>query len=222
MTNSIGNVYLSWRSGAGKRRHLVGIIKHSSTQGITFRYLEDGVRDAEIEGFTPYTEFPNVGELYSDNILEIFQQRLIKSVRKDIESFYDFWNIQDDEKQNPLMLLSKTMGLVPTDNFELLASYNPVKGLSFITDLAGLSHSNISIGLIEVGQSLKFRFESANSQDPGAISLETLSDVKIGYIKRIHNRLFHKLNSKAIVDISIKAIDKNGTIKKVFVQISIN
>jgi len=79
MMKSIGNLYLAWRSGPGKRRHLVGLIKSNSTLGVTFEYLKNGVIQAEEDGFTSYTEFPNVGELYSDNILEIFQKRLIKS-----------------------------------------------------------------------------------------------------------------------------------------------
>ena len=78
---NIGTIYLAWRKGKGSRRKIVGLIKKNATSGVRFSYIKAGVEEAQKEGFTPYVDFPDTEKVYSENVLEIFGQRLIKTER---------------------------------------------------------------------------------------------------------------------------------------------
>ena len=103
-----------------------------------FSYIKKNIQLAIQDGFSPYTEFSDVAKTYSDNVLDIFGQRLMKSERADIQSFYDFWEIKPEFKADKYYLLAHTQGMVTTDNFEFLADYKVRKDLSFVTDLANV------------------------------------------------------------------------------------
>ena len=57
----------------------------------------------------------------------------------------------------------------------------------------------------------------------GVVSIPTVKifkdDMELGYIKKIHCRLFHKPNAENLT-IEVKALDKNGIIKRLFVKVS--
>ncbi len=212
----IGHIYLSWRQGFGKRRHLVGILKRNATKGITFAYLPKGVEEAKKEGFTPYTEFSDFDKLYTDNVLEIFGQRIIKSERSDITDFLDFWEIDAKYKDDKFYLLAHTQGLNPTDNFEFLADYNPTPGLRFLTDLASLSILKLPAGAVKSGDTLDYELEPTNPFDKRAVKV-FYNGLHIGYIKKIHSKVFYK-NGAEKLKLSVKAVEQNGILKRVFVK----
>lgn len=213
-----GHIYLAWRQGIGHRRHIIGVIKSSVIKGVTFQYLSKGIERAKKEGFSPYTEFPELDRTYSENVLEVFGQRIVKPERQDISSFLDFWEIDHKFKEDKLYLLAHTMGLVPTDNFEFLADYHPIRSLRFITDLASVSYLNLPTDKIQVGDILSYRREIKNEHDKYAIKVFK-SDQELGYIKKIHSKVFYSKQGERL-KIKVKAIDKNGTIRKIFVGIS--
>jgi hypothetical protein len=212
----IGHIYLSWRQGAGKGRHLVGVIKKSETKGIRFSYLIDGVEAAKVEGFTPYTEFPDLDREYSEKVIEIFGQRITKSERSDITDFLDFWEIDPKYKDDKFYLLAHTQGLNPTDNFEFLADYNPSKSLRFLTDLAGLSILKLPAQSLQVGDVLSYQLEGENIHDRYAVKIFK-GGVPVGYIKKVHSRVFHKKGGNRL-KLMVKAVEQNGTIKTVFLK----
>jgi hypothetical protein len=213
----IGHIYLSWRQGQGERRHIVGRLKRSATNGVTFVYIPAGVEAAKKEGFTPYTEFPNIEKEYSDNVIETFGQRIIKSDRSDISDFFDFWEIDPKYKDDKYYLLAHTQGLIPTDNFEFLADYNKVKSLRFLTELAGLSFLKLPADCVSVGDRLTYSLEKDNPKDKEAVKVFK-GKTHVGYIKQIHNRVFNK-PGKGDLKLFIKAVEQNGTIKRVFVKV---
>ncbi len=100
----IGHIYLSWREGLGKRRHIVGVLKRNATLGVRFSYIKDGVEAAKKDGFSPYTEFPDFDKEYTENVLEVFGQRIMKSERSDISDFYDFWEIDTKYKDDKFLI----------------------------------------------------------------------------------------------------------------------
>ncbi|MEQ8414605.1 MAG: HIRAN domain-containing protein [Imperialibacter sp.] len=215
----IGNIYLSWKRGAGGRRYIVGVLKKNSVDGVRFRYIKDGVRDAKAEGFSLYTEFPEIDKEYSKNVLETFGQRLIKAERSDISSFIDFWEISPKYLDDTYYMLAHTMGLTPTDNFEFLANYHPVKGLRFISDIAGLTSQKLPANTLSVGDKLTLRKEDTNPYDKRAVAIFK-EETKIGYVKVIHNRVFHKRDLQHF-SVEVKALDVNGVLKKAFVKFSL-
>ncbi len=213
----IGHIYLSWREGLGKRRHIVGVLKRNATLGVRFSYIKDGVEAAKKDGFSPYTEFPDFDKEYTENVLEVFGQRIMKSERSDISDFYDFWEIDTKYKDDKFYLLAHTQGLNPTDNFEFLADYNPSKGLRFLTDLASLSTLKLPADIIRPGDILTYKLEPYNEFDNKAVKVFK-GDVEVGYIKKIHSRVFYK-QKNSILKLHVKAVEQNGVIKRVFVKV---
>jgi hypothetical protein len=215
---AIGNIFLTWRKGKGSSRNRVGVIKRNSNDGVTFTYIEKGVLEAEKEGFTPYVDFPDIKKTYSGNVLEIFGQRLIKTDRSDSQKYLDFWAINPIYKDNKYYLLAHTQGLLATDNFEFLADYNPVKGLSFISEICGLSHTNPPVDLISEGDELKWKFNKQNPFDNKAVEVYK-DDFRLGNVKLVHCNVFHKPGGKSL-KIRVKSIERNGHLNRVFINIS--
>ena len=215
--NEFDKLYLSWRKGTGSSRHIVGVLDHAPDNRFIFTYDNAGVEKAEKDGFIPYTEFPDLSKSYNGNALEIFGQRLIKSERPDIQSFYNFWEIEPDHKDDKFYMLGHTQGLLPTDNFEFLADYNLVENLHFLTELAGLSVYQLQSGTLKEGDILRFELDKTNEHDPEAVSIFK-DTAEIGHIKRIHCKVFHKAGAEKL-KLTVKAVDKNGIIKKAFIKV---
>ncbi|WP_295116428.1 hypothetical protein [uncultured Chitinophaga sp.] len=211
-------IFLSWRSGQGSSRHIVGQL--SEVDGVfQFEYFPNEVEKALELGFAPYAEFPDVSQKYKTNVLEVFGQRLTKSERPDVKKFYDFWEVKPEFIHDKFYLLGHTQGLSPADNFEFLADYNPIKGLSFITELAGLSIRNLPADTLMVGDELRAELDAGNNFDQHAVRIFK-AERFIGYIKQIHCRVFHKEGAQEL-KLRVKAIEKNGILKRVFIVVSI-
>jgi hypothetical protein len=214
----LGNIYLTWRQSKGKRRHKVGIIRRNKIDGVRFNYTISNIKAEEI-GFIPYTDFPDLAKNYTENVLDIFGQRLTKPERKDIQKYYDFWEIQPEYKDDKYYLLAHTQGLLETDNFEFLADYFPVKGLSFISEICGLSHNKLAADIIAEGEKLTWQQEPHNKFDNKAVKVFK-NNIPLGYVKTVHSGVFYKKGSKNL-KIRVKSIDGNGYLNRVFIQITL-
>jgi len=213
-----GTIYLAWRKGKGSRRKIVGVIKKNATSGVRFHYIKEGVEEAQKEGFTPYIDFPDTSKVYTENVLEIFGQRLIKTERSDVQKYLDFWDIDPKFKDDKYYLLAYTQGLQSNDNFEFLADFHPVKGLCFVSEICGLTHWNIEPGFLSVGDKLSWELETDNPKDPFAVKVLKGSKV-LGYVKMIHSKVFH-CKAKSGLKIRVKSVDQNGSVNRVFIEIS--
>lgn len=207
-----------WRKGPGTRRIPVGVIKHNKTEGVRFQYIQENLKKAFDNGFISYTGFPDVEKSYTENVLEIFSQRLPKSERNDLSTFYKFWEIDQKKKEDNLYMLAKTQGLIPIDNFEFLADFNPIKGLVFISEIAGLGKNKIDSSLISVGDLLRFEKETDNLYDKNAVKLYK-DDLFLGYVKIKHSKIFYKSNGG--FKITIHHLEKNGILKRAFIRIEV-
>jgi len=212
----VREIYLSWRKGPGHRRQLVGILKRNATNGITFRYLQKGVEEAQKDGFDSYPGFPVIfDKQYSEKDLDIFSLRLIPFERKDNQRSKVFWEAKDvDDKFD---LLALTQGILPTDNFELLGLFNPLKHFKFVSDLTGLTHLQLVRGTVSEGDVLTYQL-IRDSRAFRSIAVEVYkSDKLVGYIKNVHNNIF--LNASHNIHVTVKAVDQNGMMRKIFVLI---
>ncbi len=218
MKDGIGHIYLAWRKGPGYSRVIIGVIKRNATEGITFRYLKEGIEEARKDGFITYPDFPDENKVYSDHVLDIFGQRLNKSEREDIYKYYKYWEIDPEKKDDKYYLLAHTQGMLPTDNFEFLADYNPIKGLSFTSELCSLTHLQLPADTLEEGDMLRWERESSNIYDKFAIKVYKGSTF-VGRVKRIHSRIFYKKYSNKL-SISVKSINRNGHLNRAFIKIS--
>jgi hypothetical protein len=214
---AIENIQLIWRPARGSRRISVGTIKKSASE-TSFHYNQEGINEAKQFGFNHYESFPDVTKIYKENIIEIFGQRLMRSERPDLKDFYDFWNIDLEKRENKYYMLAFTQGLLPTDSFEFLANFNPVKNLSFVTEIAGLSKTQISSDIVSNGDILRYVLESNNSFDKNAVKVFK-GDLELGYIKLVHCNVFHK--TKKEFKLIVQGIEKNGVLKRIFVKASL-
>lgn len=213
-----GNIYVIWRKGQGSRRIPVGVIKSNVSEGLRFKYLQKNLETASKEGFIPYTGFPETDKEYRENVLDILSQRLVKSERNDLSNFYEFWKVDLEKRFNPFYMLVQTQGLLPIDNFEFLADFNPNKGLNFISEIAGLTKTQVSSDKICVGDKLRYELELENEFDRYAVKLFK-DNLFLGYVKLIHSKLFYK--SKREIKVKVHHIEKNGILKRVFIDIEI-
>jgi hypothetical protein len=216
---AIATIYLAWRKGKGSRRKIVGVIKKNATEGVRFSYIQKEVEEAQKEGFTPYTDFPDTSKVYTDNILEIFGQRLIKTERPDIQKYLDFWDIEPKYQEDKYYLLAYTQGMLSTDNFEFLAEFHPVKGLCFVSEVCGLSHYKVESGTVQIGDKLTYALEKDNPADPFVVKVFK-GDKQLGYVKMIHSKVFHKFKRPKL-KICVKSVDQNGSVNRIFIEISI-
>lgn len=217
--NKIGNIYLIWRKGPGSRRIPVGVIKRNSTEGVRFKYLAKYIEEAKKQGFTPYTGFPDFDKEYSNNVLEILSQRLMKSERNDLSEFYNFWKVDLERRFDTYYMLAQTQGIIPIDNFEFLADFNPTAGLQFITEIAGLSKTKIPADKLKVGDELEYELEKLNSHDQNAVKLFK-DELFLGYVKKIHSRVFHKKSGNKL-SVKVHHIERNGIIQRAFILVSV-
>lgn len=217
MKTGIGNIFLSWREGQGYSRIVVGVIKQNETEGTRFSYDSKGVETAKQKGFVCYTDFPDVNKEYSENVLDVFGQRLNKSEREDIQNYYDFWEIDPKYKNNKYYLLAHTQGILATDNFEFLADYSPVRNLRFISEICSLSHLKLSPNSVSEGDFLQWRLEPNNEHDRFAVQVFN-GDTYLGRIKRVHSKVFYKQGGDRL-KIQVKSVVSNGTLNRVFIKI---
>lgn len=215
---AIGNIHLIWRPGKGSRRISVGTIKKSASEGIRFQYNQEGVEEARKLGFVHYEGFPDTDKVYTENVIEIFGQRLMRTERSDLQDFYDFWNIDLSKKEDKFYMLAFTQGLLPTDNFEFLASFNPVDNLSFVTEITNLSEAQIPSDKLSIGDVLRYELEPNNLYDKKAVKVFK-GELYLGHIKLIHCKVFHKTNKP--FRLTVQGIEKNGILKRIFVKASL-
>lgn len=217
MNKGIAHIYLAWRKGAGFPRIIIGVMKRSAA-GVTFSYIKGGLEEAKKDGFITYTDFPDENKVYTEGVLDIFGLRLNKSEREDIQRYYDYWEIDPKLKDDKYYLLAHTQGLLPTDNFEFLADYNPVKDLSFTTELCGLTKLQLSRDTLNEGDILTWVKEPDNCDDKFAVKVYK-GDTFVGYIKKIHSRIFYK-NCRGKLKITVKSLNRNGHLNRAFIKVS--
>jgi len=115
-------------------------------------------------------------------------------------------------------MLAFTQGLLPIDNFEFLANFNPVDNLSFVTEITNLSEAQIPSETVSVGDVLRYELEPNNLYDNKAVKVFK-GEFYLGHIKLIHCKVFHKTNKN--FDLIVQGLEKNGVIKRIFVKASL-
>lgn len=217
MKRYIKQIYLIWRRGRSERRIKVGRILRNQTEGVRFMYLPEGVKEAVEKGFKMYPDFPDPNKMYQNNVLEIFSQRLNNTERSDIQKYYDYWEISPEMKNDKYYVLAQTQGLLPTDTFEFLAEYYPVKGLRFTSEICGLTKKQLPSGTLKEGDMLQWKLEPSNPYDRYAVKLYK-DGKELGYVKAIHSKVFHDSKYKNF-EVKVKSVEENGHINRVFISI---
>lgn len=216
MHPNIKTIYVAWRAGKGNRRIIVGKIKSNASRTL-FEYIKSGVEEAREFGFVCFPDFPEIDRQYDKNVLRVLSQRFNNPERTDINDYYKFWEIPLKMAKHPIRVLALTGGSLPTDNFEFLADFYGSKDILIITELTGLSHNLLPNDLLEEGDELEWVTEPNNQYDRYAVAVYK-NNIRIGYIKKIHNRLFYTKGAPKI-RIQVRHIERNGHINKVYLLV---
>ena len=216
MKPNIAKIYMVWRPAMGTRRIPVGFF-HKHDGKYKFHYIKEGVIKAKRMGFVSFPAFPETDKIYDENIINILSKRINDPNRSDIKEYYQFWEVREKEQKDPFRVLAHTTGTLATDNFEFLVDYYGVKNLKQVSEIAGLSKTMIPSEILKEGDILDWKLEKDNSYDPKAVAVYK-GDIKIGYVKAIHNQIFHKKGSNRL-QIRTKKIEANGHLKKIHIVI---
>ena len=216
MRPQIKRLTVVWRPGKGKRRIPVAVVK-SNASITTFRYLKEGIEKAKEDGFVCFPDFPDIEKVHEKNVLEALSQRLNDRDRSDIQNYYDFWEVPDSAKGDTYRLLAYTQGMLATDNFEFLAEYYGVRGVRFVSEIAGLTKNQLENETLKEGDELEWKLDKDNEFDQYAVKL--LNGGKdVGYVKLIHSLVFH-LKGSSQLKVRVKKIEHNGHISRAFILI---
>lgn len=216
-------IFLSWRPGIGEGRFLVGVFSRENSSGddIEFVYQQEEVAKAKEKGFYNYPEFPDLNKVYRTNLKTALSLRLMPKTRADRNNYLSFWSANIDGL-DWFDELGFTQGELATDTFEFLAEY-PKKhngvGIKFISNIASLSHLQLTSDSVEIGDKLRFELEPENKFDKYAVRILRKKEF-IGYVKRGHNLFFHKVRNED-VDIRISSLEKNGKMNQIYFSVKV-
>lgn len=217
MYPKIRQIVVTWRQGRGSSRIPIAIVKKNESEGVSFRYLTEGVELAKKSGFTCYPDFTDTSKVYTLNIQQILSHRLNSPERPDIEKYYDFWEIPEESRGDVFRMLAYTQGQLPTDNFEFLAQYYTVSKVRFVSEITGFSEMPLETGTLREGSELEWKLEPRNEFDKNAVALY-YKTLMIGHIKRIHNDVFH-LKNAGVLKVKVKKLEQNGHVNKAYILI---
>lgn len=216
-------IALMWRPKKGYRRICIGMLSvPRNGESLTFAYNDKGVEEAKAidPSFIGYPGLPLANSsLASAQISEVFFGRLINNTRNDVSDFYDFWLVDKSKTDDPLYILAQTQGLSASDMFEFVPQYFQSHKPSFITDIAGISKYDFDLSHLSVGDILTFTQEKDNKFDPNAVFV-SFNGHKIGYIKKGHNTVFNRKNTKGI-KVSVWSITNIPGYEKLYVRVDI-
>lgn len=216
-------IALMWRPEKGHRRICVGILSvPKNGVGLTFAYNDKGINEAkEIDpNFEGYPGLPlTATNISSAQISEVFFGRLINNARNDVEDFYNFWLVDKSKTDDPLYILAQTQGLSASDMFEFVPQYFQSHRPSFITDIAGISKYDFDLSQLSEGDILTFTQEKDNKFDPNAVYV-SFNGNKIGYIKKGHNTVFNRKNTKSI-KVSVWSVINISGFEKLYARVDI-
>lgn len=217
MYPKVKRIVVTWRQGRGANRIPVAIVKKNESEGMSFRYIQEGIEQAKKNGFVCYPDFTDTNKIYNLNVQQVLSHRLNSPERPDIEKYYKFWEIPEESRGDVYKMLAYTQGQLPTDNFEFLAQYYSVNGVRFVSEIAGFSENPLETGSLTEGCELEWKLEPRNKHDDKAIALYYKSQL-IGHIKRIHNDVFHLRNAGSL-RVKVKKLEQNGHINKAYILI---
>ena len=217
MYPKVKQIVVTWRQGKGYNRIPIAIVKKNESEGMSFRYIAEGVKQAKELGFVCYPDFTDVNKAYTLNIQQILSHRLNSPERPDIEKYYDFWEIPEESRGDVFRMLAYTQGQLPTDNFEFLAQYYTVNKVRFVSEITGFSKTPLETGTLHEGCELEWKLEPRNEFDKNSVALYYQSQM-IGHIKRIHNEVFH-LRNAGVLKVKVKKLEQNGHVNKAYILI---
>lgn len=225
-TFNTNKIYLTWKKTFESSRRIVAILEKKENS-YKFYYIKENIELAKKEGFQYYPAFQDLDKIYTENVLENFQRRLLNPARRDYKDFLSYWEANDYE-DNIFALLGLTGAKLLTDNFEFIAPHDEMPA-RFLTNVSriNLSDKNVvdeakTLSNNELQKRLSLVQDKTNSYDNKAIKV-LFDKNTLGFIKSIHcHNIYNALEQQKQVSFEVKNVIKNGTIKEILLKININ
>lgn len=220
-------IYLTWKKGVDLKRHIIGMLKKEN-DNYSFSYLQENLEVAKKDGFLNYPAFDKLDQVYSENVLEVFNRRLINPTRPDYDKFLSYWSAME-YKGNVFALLGLTGAKLLTDNFEFIAPHNESPAV-FYTNISWLSAATnevreevrTTIDLNEINPHLLLKLDEENPHDKNAVAI-LYKQKTLGYLKSIHcDNVAEALRAGKNASVGVKNIIRNGSIKEILLRINID
>lgn len=220
-------IYLTWKKGVDDKRHIIGVLKKEN-DNYSFSYLQESLETAKKDGFLNYPAFDDVTKSYNENVLEVFNRRLINPTRADYDKFLSYWCAME-YKGNIFALLGLTGAKLLTDNFEFIAPHTEIPAV-FYTNISWLSAAKDEVkeevraisNFDEINPHLTLMLDAENSHHKNAVVV-LYKQQKLGYLKSIHcDNVADALRAGKNASVGVKNIIRNGTIKEILLKINID
>jgi hypothetical protein len=121
MTSEVKNIiWMIWKNDQGEP-FKVGELSRR-TGKYYFKYDIDGVKKAEVHGFSPLPYLPRIdAEYFREELFRSFSERLHWHGKKDVNSVLKEYDLAE---YDAFELLKKSGGKISTDNFEFIPSFD--------------------------------------------------------------------------------------------------
>ncbi len=183
-------LYLIWKSEKSRKQYIVGQLSKNGLY--EFQYDKD-IHSAIKDGFTPLLCFQDTAKIYTNNkVFPIFASRLPDKKRKDIQDILKKYEL---EEYDEYMLLKKSGGRLPIDNFEFI---DPIMNLDENIErnffIAGVKHYIKCGGFdcekavtVTRGDEIILRREPDNVHDKNAVQMYDVSGHLLGYVPNYYS-----------------------------------
>lgn len=206
-------LFLIWKSERNRTQYVIGeLSKNSHYQ---FKYC-DQIEEAEKQGFTPLTSFPDLDRVYESEVLfPVFESRLPDKKRKDIGSILKKYEMDEYE---PYQLLKRSGARLPIDNLyfiDPIIDVNiPLKRKFYIAGARyyiGCEGKDCDKSLeISKQDKVFLELEPDNIKDPKAIKVLNKERDLLGYIPRYYSsRVFEMIQNERYIECTVLNVDKN-------------
>lgn len=159
---------LIWKHPVTRRYHEVGQFEALSDGRYAFGYVPSA---AEIEGFSPLLQFPNLEHVYlSDVVPAFFANRIMSKQRPSYDHYLGWLGLGPDA--TPMEILARTGAPRATDTFHLVDAFEPRDGRcegSFF--VSGVRYKGFELASLHSGQELQLVDEPDNEHNPRAVLL---------------------------------------------------
>jgi hypothetical protein len=113
-------VWMIWKNDQGEPFKVGELSKRS--EKYYFKYDIEGVKKAEVFGFSPLPYLPRIdAEYFREELFRSFSERLPWHGKKDVNSILKEYNL---EEYDAFELLKKSGGKTSTDKFEFIPSFD--------------------------------------------------------------------------------------------------
>lgn len=193
-------LFVAWQSPTDRSilpvAVLTLVVSDSGESHYYFSYLK---RALHLEGFAPFSAFPDVHHLYSSNqLFPFFQNRVWSRKRADYGELLSTLDLASEAE--PFEVLQRSGGRRETDGLEVFpepyydADSKEVASLFFARGLRHIEGADETASSLRVGDSLTILQECQNPVNPRALLVAKKAGIRpVGYVPDFLVRLVHDL-----------------------------